>query len=114
MVLATENSRLTTDLLPADVNHGAGGWNEVRFADVLAGPFFEEHHTNELLVLRVGGAAPDLRVQIVIPDGEQASANFSVGSDADAAAMSAERMRDRRDDADLAEAVVKTVTAGGF
>ena len=55
-----------------------------------------------------------LRVQIVIPDGEQAGANFAVAGDADAAAMSAEGMRDRRDDADFADAVFEAVAAGGF
>ena len=50
----------------------------------------------------------------MVPDREQAGADFAVAGDADAAAVSTERMRDRGDDADFADAVVEAVAARGF
>src|SRR5580704_2942925 len=69
---------------------------------------------NEFFQLRVACAAEHLGVQVVIPDGKQASADFPVGGDANAAAMSAEGMRDWRDDADFTNAIVEAVAARGF
>ena len=62
----------------------------------------------------VAGTAAHLRVQIVVPHGEQAGADFSVAGDPDAAAMSAEGMRYGCNDADLTYAVFKTVATRGF
>src|SRR5690348_15108634 len=52
--------------------------------------------------------------QIVIEEGEQAGANLAVRGQAYTRTMSAERVRDGRDDADLAQAVVKGVAPRGF
>src|SRR5579864_5772322 len=53
-------------------------------------------------------------MQVVVPDGKEASANLAVAGDADAAAMPAEGMRDRCDDSDFADAVIEAITAGGL
>ena len=76
--------------------------------------FFLDHAANEFRQLFVRGAAAHLAVQIVVPDGKQAGANFAVGGDANAAAVSAERMRHRRDDSDFSDAVVEAIAARGF
>ena len=88
--------------------------HEIRLADVVALFFFLHHAADELGQLFVGSAAPHLGVQVVVPHGEQAGADFAVAGDADAAAVSAEGMRDRSDDSDFADAVVEAIAAGGF
>ena len=50
----------------------------------------------------------------MVPDRKQAGADFSVTGDANAAAVSAERMRDGRDNSDLPDTVVEAVAARGF
>ncbi len=88
--------------------------HEIRFADVVAFLFFLDHAADEIFQLFVARAAAHLGVEVVVPHGEQAGADFSVAGDADAAAVSAEGMRDRGDDADFTDAVVEAVTAGGL
>src|ERR1035441_509061 len=46
--------------------------------------------------------------------GEQAGANLAVGRHPDAAAVSAKRLRNGGDYADLADTIFKAVAAGGF
>src|SRR5258707_5620886 len=87
--------------------------HEVRFADVMAFFFFLDHATDEIFQLLVGGAAAHLGVEVVVPHREQAGADLAVAGDADAAAVSAERMRDGSDDADFANSLRETVSAGG-
>src|SRR5271166_6901075 len=53
-------------------------------------------------------------MEVVIPDREQAGADFAVAGDADAAAVAAEGMGNGSDDADLADAIVEAVAARGF
>src|SRR3954467_364189 len=50
----------------------------------------------------------------MIEDGEEAGAYLPVGGDAHPAAMSAEGMRNRRDDADLTDAVIEPKAARRF
>src|ERR1700731_5125826 len=100
--------------LSSDVDHGARGGDEVGFSDVVALFLVEDDFANEGFQFGVGGAAAHLGVQVVIPDGEEAGSNFAVGGDADAAAVSAEGVRDGRDDADFAQAVFEAVAPGGF
>src|ERR1700680_2523948 len=76
--------------------------------------FFRHHSANKFCQLFVACAAAHLGMQIVVPHREQAGADLSVAGDAYSATLSAERMRDGRDDADLADAVVEAVAAGGF
>src|SRR5260370_38456081 len=75
--------------------------------------FFRHHSANKFRQLLVASAAAHLAMQIVVPHREQAGADLSVAGDAYSATLSAERMRDGRDDADLADAVVEAVAAGG-
>ena len=100
--------------LSADMHHGARRGHEIGFADVVALFFLLDHAANEFRQFFVGSAAAHLGVQVVVPDGKQAGADLAVGGDADAAAVSAEGMGDRRDDADLADAVVEAVAARGL
>src|SRR5262249_916158 len=72
------------------------------------------HIANEFNQLFVRRPTAHEFMEIVIPDGEQAGANLSVGGDSDAAAVTAEGMRNRRDDSDLADAVVEMVAARGL
>src|SRR5436190_7728372 len=88
--------------------------HEVGFADVVALFFLAHNIADEIRKLVVGGAATHQFVQIVVPDGKQAGANLAVGGNANAAAMAAERVRNRGDDSDLADAVVETIAAGGL
>src|ERR1700704_3626019 len=76
--------------------------------------FFRHHSANKFCQLFVASAAAHLGMQIVVPHREQAGADLSVAGDAYSATLSAERMRDGRDDADLAEAVVEPVTSRSF
>ena len=67
---------------------------------------------NEAGKLVIRCAVPHQGMEIVVPNGKQAGANLAVGRDADAAAMAAERMRYRSDDADFADAVFEDIAAG--
>src|ERR1700732_5274663 len=53
-------------------------------------------------------------MQIVVPNRKQASANLAIGSDTNAAAVSTEGMRDRRDDAGFSNAIVEAIAASRF
>ena len=100
--------------LPADVDHRSGGWHEVGLTDVVAGFFFLDNFVDEVAQIVVARAAAHFTVEIVVPDGKKAGANFSVGGQADAAAGSAERLRDGRNDTDFSNAVFETVAARSF
>ena len=100
--------------LSPDMHHRPRRRHEIRLADVVAFFFLLDDSADEVFQLFVCGSSLHLRVQVVVPDREQAGANFAVAGDADAAAMSAKGMRDRRDDADFADAVVEAVAARGF
>src|SRR5260370_39687065 len=76
--------------------------------------FFRHYSANKFCQLFVASAAAHLGMQIVVPYREQASADLSVAGDAYSATLSAERMRDGRNDADLADAVVEAVAADAF
>src|SRR5258708_34371817 len=86
----------------------------IRFAGVVAFLFFLDDAADELFQLFGARAAAHLGVEVVVPHREQAGADFAVAGDADAATVAAEGMRDGRDDADFADAVVETVAARGF
>src|SRR5271170_1099815 len=100
--------------LAADVNHAARGLQEVRFADVVS-RFFEGHRAlDECGQLIVAASALHHAVKVVIELRKQAGTDFSIGSKANAAALSAESLRDGRDDADLPNAVIEGIAHGGF
>src|SRR5512142_2999824 len=99
---------------PSDVHHRPGCRHEIRFADVVALFFHHDDFGDVLRDLRVAVAPAHAAGEVVFDDGEQAGAELTVGGDADAAAMAAERMRHGRDDADLPESVIEAVAARGF
>src|ERR1035441_9873298 len=96
------------------MHHGPRSRHKVGLADMVALFFLLHDALNELRQVFVAGTTPHLRVQIVIPHREQAGADLPVAGDADSAAMSAERMRHRRDDADLADSIFKAVASRRF
>src|SRR6476659_943291 len=100
--------------LSADVDHGAGGGNEVGLTNVMAGFLAFHNAADELNQRFVARAAPHQFGEVVIPDGEEAGADLAVGSDAHAAAVAAERMGNRSNDADLTDAVGEAVAERGF
>src|SRR5580704_8676969 len=80
----------------------------------MAGLFLLNDTVDKVCEFGIGGAALHLSIEIVIPYGEQAGADFSIGGDADPAAVPAEWVRNRGDDADFADAIVEAVAACGF
>src|SRR5216683_2661172 len=102
-----------SDLSP-DMYHGSRCRHKIRLANVVALFFPGDDIADKFGQVIVRSAAAHEFMQIVLPHGEQAGANLAVGGDANAAAMSAERMRDRRDDSDFTNPVVEAVTPGGF
>ena len=69
---------------------------------------------DELEQLVVGGAGAQRAAQVHALRGEQAGVERAVGRDARARAVAAERLRDRRDEADFARAVFECVALGDF
>src|SRR5262245_17352419 len=76
--------------------------------------FLPNHIEQELTQLFVRLPLAQGRAQVVFGDAEQASPQLSVRGQAQAVAMSAERLADRGNDADLAWSVGKTPTPGRF
>src|SRR5437899_11481703 len=97
-----------------NVYHRPGSWHEIRFANMMALLFPLNHSADKLCQFFVRCPAAHLPVQIVIPDREKASAKLAVGSEADAAAVSAEGMRNRRDDTNFANSIVKALASCGL
>src|SRR6185369_1786752 len=62
----------------------------------------------------VAGCAAQQRLQIVLRQAEEAGADFAVGGQSEAVAMSAERLAHRRDQADLPATVGEGPAPGGF
>ena len=85
------------------MHHGARGGHKVRLSNVVTFFFLGDYSADEVRQFFVTCAAAHLRVKVMIPDGEKTSANLAVAGDANAAAVSAERMGHRGDDPDFAE-----------
>src|SRR5882724_10039836 len=96
----------------ADVDHGSGGGDEVGFADVVAGFFLGDDFFDKSGAVCVADASAHEFVEVVVPNGEQASTDFAVGCNAHAAALAAEWHGHWGNDADLADAVVKAIFSG--
>src|SRR5438105_4522336 len=104
-------SSLAMAMLAADVMHfdapfaargiGRHGTAQLRVAVVAALPDVADGRGD----LFVGAAAAQQRAQVVAAGGEQAQEQLAFGGQARAVAVVAERLRDARDDADLAAAV---------
>src|SRR5436305_13909679 len=95
-----KRTRTFNKALSPDMNHGSRRGHKVCFADVVARLFFANHIADEAGEVVVARAAAHEFVQIVIPDGEEAGANLAVRSNTNAAAMSAEGVRNGCNDAD--------------
>src|SRR5664279_3502187 len=96
------------------MHHRSRRRNKSWLADVVALFFVLDGMGDELDHVFVAGALRHQASQIVLADREQTGADLAVRRDADAAAMSAEGMRHRCDDPDLANAVVEDIAAGGL
>src|SRR5579859_538736 len=88
--------------------------NKIRLPDVMARFLFADHVADEPDEFVVRSAAAHKFMQVMVPYRKQAGANLAVGGNANAAAMPAEGMRYRSNNSDLANAVVKAITAGGL
>src|ERR1700722_7261922 len=91
------------------MHHGSRRGHEVRFADMVPLFLLRHHAANEFFQFFVTCAALHLRVQIVVPDRKKAGTNFAIAGNADAAAMSAEGMRDGSYNPDLADSVFEAI-----
>ena len=72
------------------MHHAAGGFQESGLADVMARFLLFDRRDNEISKFRVCAAATGDSVEVVVGLGEEAGADFAVGGEADAAAVSAE------------------------
>src|SRR5664280_3651195 len=88
--------------------------NKARFTDVVALLLVLDGVKDELDHLLVATSPRHQTIQVVFADREQAGADLAIRGDANAAAMSAEGVRHRRNDADLADAVLEDIAAGGL
>src|SRR3989442_9468413 len=79
----------------------------------MAGLFLLDYGFDKRSQLLVGSATLHLAGEVVVKEGKEAGADLSIGGQAHAAAVSTERMRHRRNDADLAHAIVELIAAGG-
>src|ERR1039457_6516412 len=96
------------------MHHRSRRRNKSWLADVVALLFVLDGMGDELDHVFVAGALRHQASQIVLADREQTGPDLAVRCYADAAAMSAEGMRHRCNDSDLANAVFKHVAAGGL
>src|ERR1035437_5173814 len=88
--------------------------HEARFADVVTLFLVLDGVKDELDHLLVATSPRHQTSQVVFADREQAGADLAIRGDANAAAVAAKRMRNRRDNADLADAVLEEIAAGGL
>src|SRR5882724_3920767 len=91
--------------LSSNATHRPLRLDEIGLADVMAFLLVPDDLTEPLLDGFIRSPAAQQRLQILLPETEQARAKFAVGRQAEAIAMAAERLAHRRDDADLAAAV---------
>src|SRR5260370_6414351 len=101
--------------LASDKNHGARRGDKSGLVDTMALFLFHDHGGDVGDYILVGGAFAQHGAQVVIVLAEKAGAKFSVGGQADARAVTAERLRDGSDEAEFAGGAVReTVFARGF
>src|SRR5581483_3589700 len=96
------------------MNHAARRLHESRFSDVVARLFLLNYRFNVFSHVTVCASSLHHRVQIVIEKREEACAKLAVRGDPDSGAVAAERMRNRSNDADLTDAIVKRIAACSF
>src|SRR5690606_37254250 len=102
--------------LATDAAHRAGRLLKTFLADVMAGLLAEDHGREPSGDIVVARARAQQRFQIVLHKAEQAGPDLSVSGQAYAVAVPAERLRNRRDDADLGgvRPPGEAPAAGGF
>lgn len=100
--------------LSSDMYHASGRWAESRFANMMAILLLLDSFADEAGQVVIRAAVSQNSIKIVLPVGEQASANLSVRGEPDAAAGAAERLGDRSYNSDFSDPVVEGVTAGGL
>ncbi len=96
------------------MHHGAGGLEELGFADVMAGLFLLDGADDVLAEFGVCGAGFHAGVEIVLGLREEAGADFAVGGEADPAAGAAEGVGDGSYDAEFGWVVGEGVATGCF
>src|SRR5579863_2923343 len=102
-------------ILTADKHHSTRWRPEIGFVDAMTGFFFADHRTDVDSQILVAGILAQQAAQIMIFLAEQAGAQFSVGGQPNARAVSAERLTDRSDQADFAgRAVRETILPRGL
>src|SRR5215210_3550720 len=90
---------------PADAGHRPRRLDEARIADLVLELLAPHRVANDRLELGVAGAGPHGRTEVGLVEREEAGPQHALGGQADAVAVAAERLRDGRDEADLALAV---------
>src|ERR1700730_1300017 len=80
---------------------------EVRFSNVMTCFLAPDHTANIRLQILVGSAAMQHAVEIMVALREETRPDLAIRGQPNAAAMAAERMRDRSDDADLTQAILE-------
>src|SRR5260370_42313622 len=99
----------------ADEHHGAVRWYEVGRIDAWALLFFNYYRANVGDQIVIGGAFAQQRAQVMVFLAEQAGAQLAICRQTNARTVTAEGLRDRRNQADLAgSAVGKPVFPGRF
>jgi len=100
--------------LSADVDHVARGLQESGFANVVARLLVLDSVFNERGQVGVIAATAEDPVKIVVGLGEEAGADLAVGRESNAAAMAAEWARNRSDNPNFSDAILKGVAARRF
>src|SRR5882762_12004723 len=101
--------------LASDKDHGPRRGDKTGLVDAVAFLFFHDDGGDVGDQILVGGAFAQHGAQVVIVLAEKTGAKFSVGGEADARAVAAERLRNGSDEADFAGGAVReTVFARGF
>src|ERR1700682_817094 len=97
-----------------NMDHAARRLDEPGFTNVMAGFLLPDHRVN---VFRQGGIVRALvhaACEVMVEEGKQAGAYLAVRGETHARTVPAEGMRHRRNDSNLAEAIVKRVAPRGL
>src|SRR5438477_4853022 len=96
--------------LPPDMHHRPRRRHKIRLANMVTLFLPSDNAANECNQLLVRSTPEHQFVQIVIPNGKKTSPNLAIGSNSNTATVSAKRMRNRRNDSNLADTIVKAIT----
>src|SRR5256885_2701007 len=93
--------------LSPDKHHSTRGWYESRFVDAVPLFLIHHHRADIRAQILVGRAFPEQPAQIMVFLAEKTGAELTIGSQPNARAMSAERLRDRSDQRDFARRAIR-------